>query len=187
MRATNTGGMWSRRENQTYVWCGGCHLMEGEAFDTNWQDLDADFSTITIKQEYLYTSEASWPVMMFSSANNTWNWHFWYWHQVYLDCEQQLENMKLVLLRLDSGQELNRKDIEGFIGYSRAFIRPMVQEICLLEVDKCCWNSEHDWFRANWLFWILTKIRNENSRTLNTKRVDILPRFFGQYSRVSSR
>jgi hypothetical protein len=34
---------------------------------------------------------------------------------IWLDCEQQSENMTLVLLGLDSDEGLNRKDIEGFI------------------------------------------------------------------------
>jgi hypothetical protein len=53
----------------------------------------------------------------------------------------------------------------------------MVQEICFIEVDECCWNSALDILEAADYFEILTKIQNENSRTLTTKLVDVFLRF----------
>jgi hypothetical protein len=52
---------------------------------------------------------------MFSSANKTWKRQSWYWHQIWLDCEQLSENTISVLLGLDSAKELNRKDTKDFI------------------------------------------------------------------------
>jgi hypothetical protein len=61
-------------------------------------------------------------------------------------------------------------------GYSRVHIRSMVQEICFIEIDKHCWNSVLD--RLEWTdyFKKITKIRNENSRKLNTKCIDVFIR-----------
>jgi hypothetical protein len=61
---------------------------------------------------------------MFSSANKIWKWHFRYWHQIWLDCEQQSENAKLVLLWLDFEQESNRKDTEDFLFFPTGIQAP---------------------------------------------------------------
>jgi hypothetical protein len=46
--------------------------MDEEPLMSTGQDLEAYFLTTMIKQESTCTSEASWQVMMFGSANNTW-------------------------------------------------------------------------------------------------------------------
>jgi hypothetical protein len=63
-------------------------------------------------------------------------------------------------------------------GYSRDFIRSMVQEICFIEVDERCWNSELDWSGGDLTisnFW--PKFKMKTQEALNTKLVDVLLRF----------
>jgi hypothetical protein len=62
-------------------------------------------------------------------------------------------------------------------GYSCALIRSMVQEICFIEVDKCCWNSVLDSLEdlTISIFWSSFEIKTPE--TLNTKHVDIFLRF----------
>jgi hypothetical protein len=63
----------------------------------------------------------------------------------------------------------------------------MVQELCFIEFDECCWNSARVKLEGTDYFEFLTKIQNENSGNLNTKRVDISLKFSDEYSCVLCR
>jgi hypothetical protein len=57
----------------------------------------------------------------------------------------------------------------------------MVQEICLIEVDEYCWNSERDRLEGIDYFKILTKIQNENSRNFEYQTRRHLPQVSIKY------
>jgi hypothetical protein len=78
--------------------------------------------------------------------------------------------MTLVLLGLDSGQDLNRKDTEDFILFPTGIHAPSSDQWCrryallklmnAAEILRRLAQGETDYFK------FLTKIRNENSRNI---------------------
>jgi hypothetical protein len=119
---------------------------------------------------------------MFGSANKTWKWQFWYWRQIWFDCEQQSENTKSILLWLKSDQEFNRKGIEDFLLFPTSIHTPSYdlwfKRYALSNVDECCWNAKRDRFRGNGSFWIfLPWFKIKTLETWNAWCIDILLRF----------
>jgi hypothetical protein len=66
-------------------------------------------------------------------------------------------------------------------GYSRALIWSMVQKICFIVVDECCWNCALDRLEGTDYFEFLTKIWYENSRNFEYKAHRHLPQIFIKY------
>jgi hypothetical protein len=113
---------------------------------------------------------------MLGSTNNTWKWHFQHWRQIWLDYEQQSENIKPVLLWLDSDQESNTKDVDDFLSFPTVFTRPHMINGSGFVLYRSWWKLLDfcaGQIRGNWLFWIFDqKFEMKTQEILNTKRVD---------------
>jgi hypothetical protein len=100
---------------------------------------------------------------------------------------QKIQNP--VLLWLDSNQGLDSKDIDDFLFFSMDLVLTwsMVQEICFIEVDECCWNSEVGRLEETDYIELSAKIQNENSRNFEYQTCIHLPLISIKYSSVSCR
>jgi hypothetical protein len=143
-RTKHTNSCCPSTTKRTHSYSGSTSSYGRITFEVKWQDLEADSSTTMIKQAQPYTSEASWQVMIFGSANNTGD------NNSGIDVKSDLTASGVINYQTSTivAGFWILVEYQRYRGlpllsnrYLRAPIRSMVQELYFIEIDKCCRNS----------------------------------------------